>query len=552
MASSAAAENAADTTTVMFIYAGFDAIPPTVTHLIVDSCVKDIPPAACLHCVRLTQVQLPDGLETIGSRAFSCCQALKSIVFPATVREIGDRAFQNCCALKEVVLPQGLLKLGEESFDGCISLLSVDFPSSLRVIGKLAFHRTRLTEFNVPDSVEDCGSFKDCHIPNLRMPSITATFDTSIFELRAENNIISIELPENIKQVFHPDSFHSRLPGLRNIAYPMGCSVHIADDMEDEDLVNMLQHRFDGLPLHKICYYHSYHDTAQVILDMKRTIFPGSTRSRYGKKLSDIGNRQDSMRMTPLHIVTCSTTHHLEMYQLLVEHYPENLIAEDRWEQIPLVYAFWCGAPSEIIAFLAESYKAKHPEYVFDWEGTVEHFISFDAPLPRIQVLLDTHGRIFPDQELNMMRLVIRLAGGLDNNADVRATVPIAKFQFLLRASIAKRLESLNVREWSDMFDRRIAIIHFLPGKLKDRAWEFYAMLTGLEYQKETTCLLELALWQTALADQKATINDDTYRTQCRVNCGAEVVIQNVLPFLWPTFNRTSHLNLDSDVDSDY
>ena len=273
----AEAENAAGSaTTAMFVYTGIDDIPPTVTHLIVDPCVEVIPPAACLHCVRLTQVQLPVGLETIGSRAFSCCQALKSIVFPTTVREIGDRAFQKCCALKEVVLPHGLLKLGEEAFEscrslesiripplirtlepgtfsgcssltdvifsgvnlheikasafqGCKSLLTIDFPSSLRVIGKLAFHRAGLTAFNLPDAVEDCGSFKDCQFPNLRMPSITSLFDTSIFELRAENAIISIELPENIKQVLHPD--YINLPKLRNIAYPVGCSVHIADDI---------------------------------------------------------------------------------------------------------------------------------------------------------------------------------------------------------------------------------------------------------------------------------------------------------------------------------
>jgi hypothetical protein len=290
----AAAENAAGSaTTAMFVYTGIDDIPPTVTHLIVDPCVEAIPPAACLHCVSLTQVQLPDGLKTIGSRAFSCCQALKSIVFPTTVREIGDHAFQSCCALKEVVLPQGLLKLGEEAFEGCHSLQSVDFPSSLRVIGKLAFHRTRLTKFNLPDSVEDCGSFNDCPFPNLRMPSITATFDTSIFEQRADNNIISIELPENVRQVIFRGSVSARLPRLQNIAYPIGCSFHIADYIEENlhGLIHRLQHRFDGLPLHRTCYYHSYSDTAEVLLDMSRTMFHGS-------ELNAIGKRQDSFGMT--------------------------------------------------------------------------------------------------------------------------------------------------------------------------------------------------------------------------------------------------------------
>ena len=576
----AEAENAAGSaTTAMFVYTGIDDIPPTVTHLIVDPCVEVIPPAACLHCVRLTQVQLPVGLETIGSRAFSCCQALKSIVFPTTVREIGDRAFQKCCALKEVVLPHGLLKLGEEAFEscrslesiripplirtlepgtfsgcssltdvifsgvnlheikasafqGCTSLVTINFPSSLRVIGKLAFHHAGLTAFNLPDSVEDCGSFKDCHFPNLRMPKITTIYDTSIFEPLGDNSIISIELPENIKQVLHPD--YINLPKLRNIAYPVGCSVLIPDDMEDKekhhlyDLVYQLQHRFDGLPLHKICYYHSYHDTAQVLRQMSRTMFHGSTKSRRGKRLNASGKRQELYGMTPLHILACSTTHRLEMYQLLVEHYPENLIAMDRSKRIPLVYAIWCGAPSEIIEFLAESYKRKHPEYVFDWGKLVEYMVSAGAPLPSVQVLLDTHARSFPDQELNMKGLVIGLAHGLDTDSENVRHIPIAKLQFLLHESIAKQVESLNVTRWSVMFDELIATIQYPPGKLKYNVGGLYIELQRAECQKEVASLLELALWKSSLADQQARINDDTYRTQCRVNCGADVVIHNV------------------------
>jgi hypothetical protein len=201
--------------------------------------------------------------------------------------------------------------------------------------------------------------------------------------------------------------------------------------------------------------------------------------------------------------------------------------------RIPLVYAFWCGAPSEIIDFLAESYKAKHPEYVVDWEDMVERLID-TAPLPHIQVILDTHDRSFPGQELNMMRLVIRLARGLDNNAEARAAVPLSKFQFLLRASIAKQVESLHVTRSSVLLYERINMIPLFPGKLENRAWELYRALEidGAECQNEVASLLELALWKSSLAGQQGRINDNTYRSQCRVNCGAEVVIHNVQHFL--------------------
>jgi hypothetical protein len=382
-AAAAAVGDDANTNKQHCYYNGVDTVPCTVTHLKIDPSVKIIPPALCLHCVHLVEVELPDGLETIGGRAFSNCLGLKSIDIPSTVTEIGERAFQHCCSLKVITLPQSLLKLGEEAFEdcraletihippliqtieagtlsgcmslanvilplglqeikesafqSCESLVSIDFPSSLRVIGKLAFHRAGLTVFHLPDSLEDCGTFKDCYLQNLRMPPRITKFDTGIFEVHGDNRIISIELPDNIKQVFI-----AHLPNVRNIAFPVGCSVDIGN-VEPKtrdflyDTVYQLQHRFDGLQLPKICYYHSYHDTTKVLLDMKRTMFPRSTKSRCGK-LSDIGKRQDFMGMTPLHILACSTKHNLEMYQLLVGAYPEILIIKDNiWGELPLI-----------------------------------------------------------------------------------------------------------------------------------------------------------------------------------------------------------------------
>jgi hypothetical protein len=53
--------------------------------------------------------------------------------------------------------------------------------------------------------------------------------------------------------------------------------------------------------------------------------------------------------MIPLHILACSSVHDLELYCVIVDNYPTNLITEDRWGALPLLYAFWGAAPAEII-----------------------------------------------------------------------------------------------------------------------------------------------------------------------------------------------------------
>ena len=66
------------------------------------------------------------------------------------------------------------------------------------------------------------------------------------------------------------------------------------------------------------------------------------------------------------------------------------------------------------------------------------------------------------------------------------------------------------------------------------------------EYQclKESTTLLELALWKMKINDndnknsygqnKKLKIDESNRRSQCRVGCGADVVIRHVISYLLP------------------
>jgi hypothetical protein len=110
-------------------------------------------------------------------------------------------------------------------------------------------------------------------------------------------------------------------------------------------------HRFDELPIHSLVYYQSYNQgvlqNLSAIINM-RSGQPLSLRS----KLNPTGNQQDCLGMTPLHILACSSVHDLEAYRLIVENYPTNLITEDGWGALPLLYAFWGAAPSEMLHHL--------------------------------------------------------------------------------------------------------------------------------------------------------------------------------------------------------
>jgi hypothetical protein len=141
----------------------------------------------------------------------------------------------------------------------------------------------------------------------------------------------------------------------------------------EADIIRELKHRFYGLLIHKLVYYQTYNQGMLVVL-----------RSQ----LDSTGNNQDCLGMTPLHILACSSVHDFELYRVIIENYPANLITEDRWGATPLLYAFWGAAPAEIIQFLLESYQSLYPGHVFNWTMMVETMGRCDTPKERIENLL--------------------------------------------------------------------------------------------------------------------------------------------------------------------
>ena len=114
--------------------------------------------------------------------------------------------------------------------------------------------------------------------------------------------------------------------------------------------------------------------------------------------------------MTPLHILTCSSVHDLEVYRVIVENYPANLITEDRWGALPLLYAFWGAAPMVIIQFLLESYHSLYPGHIFNWTMMVETMGRCDTPKDRIENMLRVKKMHFPDQPIDWEYLLDKFA----------------------------------------------------------------------------------------------------------------------------------------------
>ena len=82
---------------------------------------------------------IPDGVTSIGNRAFFLCKHMLSVSIPDSVTSIGDFAFHDCFNLLSVNIPDSVTSIGEGAFFSCSSLLSVNIPDSVTSIGSSAF-----------------------------------------------------------------------------------------------------------------------------------------------------------------------------------------------------------------------------------------------------------------------------------------------------------------------------------------------------------------------------------------------------------------------------
>lgn len=105
--------------------------------------------------IKVSQYTIPDGVETIRTKAFYKCYPLKEIEIPDSVKRIEEKAFFRCDKITELKLPQALEFIGKDAFSYCSGLTELDIPANIKQIDEYAFYNCKnLLTVNV-DNVEE-------------------------------------------------------------------------------------------------------------------------------------------------------------------------------------------------------------------------------------------------------------------------------------------------------------------------------------------------------------------------------------------------------------
>ena len=70
----------------------------------------------CTPDPNTSEITVPEGVKTIGYRAFANCPQLRSLILPASLRQIEDHALDQCSLLESLTIPQRVRMIGTSAF----------------------------------------------------------------------------------------------------------------------------------------------------------------------------------------------------------------------------------------------------------------------------------------------------------------------------------------------------------------------------------------------------------------------------------------------------
>lgn len=176
-------------------------------EIIFSSKMESIPECFSEGWTNLKKVTIPEGIKTIGFKAFSGCTGLESITFPDSLETIDDLALYDCTGitfldlnqvshvgegnmyclgpdhkgpeeiifsakmerityrfcdgwenLKKVTIPEGIVRIEDEAFSRCSNLKTIHLPEGLKRIENEAFAScSSLESITFPDSLHTIG-----------------------------------------------------------------------------------------------------------------------------------------------------------------------------------------------------------------------------------------------------------------------------------------------------------------------------------------------------------------------------------------------------------
>eukprot|EP00980_Cylindrotheca_fusiformis_P014599 scaffold3955_cov160-Cylindrotheca_fusiformis.AAC.19 len=547
----------------------------TLTHLRVDSSVREIPAKAFKDCNALVHVQLPETLTRINERAFYECYELKFVQFVSNASlsktsssspnpnpedgllviperanvKIGQEAFASCTSIQKVIvcsssatfakgafsycfgltsveLAAGLQVIEQALFCGCESLAMVKIPSSVIKICESAFYGCRSltsSSFDLPHGLLElgAGSFEDCSsIEALYIPATVSLIGKSAF--RNCSVLKNLKLPPTLERI------ESRL-------------CHGCEKLEHIEIPTTVK-RIDGLAFSR-CSSISHVRIPPSVDHIERDAFIGCNRLISFELPEGIVFDIDLSGSLSLVNVAGPILTDGESYSTdFLQNSKFGRVVDDEADLLRKLKHRFDNSPLNKLCYY-QSYHSSEDSMV-----QLRSLMEDDLLAATTQV--DEFGMtplhiLSLSQTPNLDMLLTVMKGGLlDHIINSKDSFGSAPMDYLclnrmpnstevIRRMLLKRFDEVLGfdRPWkSDMLK---AIDEALAVDWSSRRREVVVVYLKLATYERRECLslVELCLWKIKIDDVNSNENIAD-RQECRINSGASIVIPHVLTFL--------------------
>ena len=167
------------------------AVPSTITTVTVTDAEK-IEQGAFNNCNDILNINLNDGIKSIGAHAFENNNKLKDFTIPESVTSIGESAFYGDYSLTEIYIPDSITAVEGYTFYGCTGIAKLVISKNVTSVGEYAFYNnSALKELRIPEKVESIGNYafyKNTTLTEISIPDSVVSIGQYSF---AENTKVS-------------------------------------------------------------------------------------------------------------------------------------------------------------------------------------------------------------------------------------------------------------------------------------------------------------------------------------------------------------------------
>lgn len=122
-----------------------------ISSLTIPKGVAEVSDQAFYDSVK--ELIVEEGMTVLPDNLSERNENLEKVVLPSTLKKIGVSCFEGCTALTEINIPDSVETIGERAFDNC-AFEEITLPSSLKQIGIYAFSGTKIKSITLADNID--------------------------------------------------------------------------------------------------------------------------------------------------------------------------------------------------------------------------------------------------------------------------------------------------------------------------------------------------------------------------------------------------------------